>query len=80
MLLVALLVFSGAGCLTFVQGRCMCPWAAARPLGVRAASFARRVGSLPGQALPPPTDTAAMPSVASADLLEPRRVRVHVGV
>ena len=40
----------------------MCPWAAARPLAVRAASFARRVGSKPGQALPPPTDTVAMPS------------------
>ena len=38
------------------------PWAAARPLAVRAASFARRVGSLPGQALPPPTGTAAWPS------------------
>ena len=112
-LLVALLVFPGAGCLTFGQGRCICPWAAARPLAVRAASFARRVGSLSGQALPSPTDTAAMssgalctsgacgadavfvcggqalppstdtaamPSRASADLLEPRRVRVNVGV
>ena len=65
-LLVALLVFPGAGCLTFGPGCCMCPWAAARPLAVRAASFARRVVSKPGQALPPPTDTAAMPSGASA--------------
>ena len=40
----------------------VCPWAAARPLAVRAASFARRVVSKPGQALPPPTGTAAWPS------------------
>ena len=42
--------------------------AAARParsLAVRAASFARRVGSKPGQAAPPPTGTAA----GLADLL-----------
>ena len=31
--------------------RCVCRWAAARPLAVRAASFARRVVSKPGQAL-----------------------------
>ena len=37
----------------------VCSWAAARPRAVRAASFARRVGSLSGQALPPPTGTAA---------------------
>ena len=43
---------SGPGCLVH-------PWAAARPLAVRAASFARRVASKPGQALPPPTGTAA---------------------
>jgi len=30
----------------------MRPWAAAHPLAVRAASFARRVASKPGQALP----------------------------
>ena len=35
------------------------PWAAARPRAVRAASFARRVASKPGQASPPPTGTAA---------------------
>ena len=41
----------------------MCPWAAARPLTVRAASLkARRVDSLSGQAPPPPTGTAARPS------------------
>ena len=40
------------------------PWAAARPRAVRAASFARRVGSLSGQAPPPPTGTAAGPSGA----------------
>ena len=44
----------GPGCL-------VCPWAAARPRAVRAASFARRVGSKPGQAPPPPTGTAARP-------------------
>ena len=37
----------GPGCLVH-------PWAAARPLAVRAASFARRVVSNPGQAPPPP--------------------------
>ena len=37
------------------------PWAAARPRAVRAASFARRVDSLSGQAPPPPTGTAARP-------------------
>ena len=78
-LLVALLVFPGTGCLTFGPGRCMCPWAAARPLAVRAASVARRVGSLSGQALPPPTDTAAVPSRASVDLLEPRRCESMLG-
>ena len=40
----------------------VCPWAAARPRAVRAASFARRVVSKPGQAPPPPTGTAARPS------------------
>ena len=42
-------------------GRCVCRWAAARPRAVRAASFARRVVSKPGQAPPPPTGTAARP-------------------
>ena len=42
-------------------GRCVCRRAAARPLAVRAASFARRVVSKPGQAPPPPTGTAAGP-------------------
>ena len=41
----------------------MCPWAAARPLAVRATSSARRVVSKPGQAPPPPTGTAARPSI-----------------
>ena len=45
-------------------GRCVCRWAAARPRAVRAASFARRVVSKPGQAPPPPTGTAADPSGA----------------
>ena len=51
----------GPGCL-------VCPWAAARPRAVRAASFARRVVSKPGQALPPPTGPAAWPSVPSGTL------------
>ena len=38
---------------------CWRPGAAARPLAVRAASFARRVVSKPGQALPPPPGTRA---------------------
>ena len=46
--------FVGPGCL-------MHPWAAARPLTVRAASFARRVDSLSGLAPPPPTGAAAWP-------------------
>ena len=37
------------------------PWAAARPRVVCAASFARRVDSLSGQASPPPTGAAARP-------------------
>ena len=45
-----------------------CPWAAARPRAVHAASFARRVGSKPGQAPPPPTGTAAWPSGPSGAL------------
>ena len=45
-------------------GRCVCRCAAARPRAVRAASFARRVVSKPGQAPPPPTSTAAGPSGA----------------
>ena len=40
-------------------GCSMRPWAAARPRDIRAASFARRVVSKPGQAPPPPTGTAA---------------------
>ena len=40
---------------------CWCLGAAARPLAVRAASFARRVVSKPGQALPPPPGTIAKP-------------------
>ena len=46
-------------------GCSVCPWAAARPRAVRAASFARRVVSKPGQAPPPPTGTAARPCVPS---------------
>ena len=46
----------------------LCPWAAARPLTVRAASFARRVVSKPGQAPPPSTGTAARPSGPSGAL------------
>ena len=49
-------------------GRCVCLWAAARPRAVRAASFARRVVSKPGQAPPPPTGTAAWPSGLSVSV------------
>ena len=52
----------------FGPGCFVCPWAAARPLAVRAASFARRVVSKPGQAPPPPTGTAARPSGPSGAL------------
>ena len=62
--LCALLVACGPAGVsgTVGPGRCVCRWAAARPRAVRAASFARRVASKPGQALPPPTGTAAGPS------------------
>ena len=61
---------AGAGCCACPAGPgCfVCPWAAARPRAVRAASFARRVGSKPGQALPPTTGTAAWPSSPSGAL------------
>ena len=49
-------------------GRCVCRWVAARPRAVCAASFARRVAAKPGQAPPPPTGTAAWPSVPSGAL------------
>ena len=42
-------------------GCCVCPWAAARPRAVRAASFARRVASKPGQAPPPPSISHVIP-------------------
>ena len=66
-LLVAPLVFrapSGPG----RPGCSVCPWVAARPRAVRAASFARRVVSKPGQAPPPPMGTAAWPSGPSGAL------------
>ena len=56
------------GCATGVPADCATgiPGAVgpACPLTVRATSFARRVGSKPGQAPPPPTGTAAGPSGA----------------
>ena len=58
----------GAGGPAVGPGCLVCPWAAARPRAVRAASFARRVVSKPGQALPPPMGTAAMPSGPSGVL------------
>ena len=45
----------------------VCPWAAARPFTVRAASFARRVDSLSGQAQPPPMGAATRPRGARGD-------------
>ena len=68
LLLVAPLMFwapSGPAARVVCLARPGClvrPWAAARPRAVRAASFARRVVSKPGQAPPPPTGTAAWPS------------------
>ena len=50
MLFVAPRVFRGPRVLSCGPGCCMCRWAAARPRAVRAASFARRVVSKPGQA------------------------------
>ena len=64
---VAPLVFR-APCGLFGPGCLVRPWAAARPRAVRAASFARRVVSKPGQAPPPPTSAAAWPSGPSGAL------------
>ena len=68
LLLVVPLVFRAPRGLSRGPGCLVRPWAAARPLAVRAASFARRVVSKPGQALPPPTGTAARPSGLSGAL------------
>ena len=67
MLLVACCPTGVAGA-AWGPGCFVCPWAAARPRAVRAASFARRVASKPGQAPPPPTGTAAWPSGPSGAL------------
>ena len=48
--------------------------AAARPLAVRAASFARRVVSKPGQALPPPPGTRANTGAWLLALSRPGRI------
>ena len=66
LLLVAPLVFWAPSGPAAWPGCLVCPWAAARPRAVRAASFARRVVSKPGQAPPPPTGSAAWPSGAQA--------------
>ena len=64
----ALRALLGRAALRALLGRAA-PWAAARPLAVRAASLkARRVVSKPGQAPPPPTGTAARPSYPSGAL------------
>ena len=60
--LAAPLVFRAPSGPAAWPGCLVCPWAAARPRAVRAASFARRVVSKPGQAPPPPTGSAAWPS------------------
>ena len=57
----------------------VCPWAVARPRAVRAASFARRVVSKPGQAPPPPTGTAARPCGPSCALLTGGAVSLTCG-
>ena len=74
-------VFCMFGRVGVVPGCSVCPWAAARPLAVRAASFARRVVSKPGQAQPPPTGTAAWPSGPSGALHtgDPRCAVVSTG-
>ena len=64
-LLAAPLVLRAPSYLTVGLGYLVCRRAAARPRAVRAASFARRVVSKPGQALPPPTATAARPRMIS---------------
>ena len=61
---VAPLVFRAPEAPAVGPGCSVCRWAAARPRAVRAASFARRVVSKPGQASLPPTGTAAGPSGA----------------
>ena len=67
-LLVVLLVF-GCRLVCLARPGCLvCPWPAARPRAVRAASFARRVAAKPSQAPPPPTGTAARPSGPSGTL------------
>ena len=76
-LLVAPLVFRAPRGL-FGPGCLVRPWTAARPRAVRAASFARRVVSKPGQAPPPPTAAAAWPSCALRR--PPRRRRCVAGV
>ena len=63
-----MLVFRAPRVLSCGLGCFVRPWAAARPRAVRAASFARRVGSKPGQAPPPPTAAAARPSCPSGAL------------
>ena len=68
MLFVAPRVFRAPSDPAVGPGYLACPWAAARLRAVRAASFARRVVSKPGQAPPPPTGTAARPSGPSGAL------------
>ena len=68
LLLVAPLMFWAPSGPAAWPGCLVCPWAAARPRAVRAASFARRVVSKPGQAPSPPTGTAAWPSGPSGTL------------
>ena len=57
-------------------GRCVCRWAAARPRAVRAASFARRVVSKPGQA-PPPLSNFARNSPATLSNIEFRSLELQ---
>ena len=63
------LVFWAPHVLSPGPGCWLCPWAAARPLAVRAASFARRVVSKPGQAPPPSTGTAVPSGTLHSRLL-----------
>ena len=81
MLFVAPRVFRGPRVLSCGPGCCMCRWAAARPRAVRAASFARRVVSKPGQALlcppAPPAPSTPVGPVAVSGQPRPGPATVH---
>ena len=73
MVLVAPLVFRAPSDPAVGPGCLVRPWAAARPLAVRAASFARRVVSKPGQAPQAPRRPPIGRGLGRVCLLWPRR-------